>query len=263
VAGFSEATAVTAMRDGEFAVTLDDAWTVGDRPNGGYLLALLARAGLAAQSGQRHVLAASAHFLGAPACGPASVSVEMLRAGRFASQVRALLVQDGRALVHALLTLGRFDDAPARFSGAPPVALPALAECVRLPVRRSERQPMGLWDAVELHADPATLGWARRAPSGDPESRAWMVPATDDPLLALVAVDCLPAVTLELGSRGWVPTLELTAYLRALAAPGPWRVRQHARLVRHGVVDETCEVWDASGALIAQATQLAGVRFPD
>ena len=98
--------------------------------------------------------------------------------------------------------------------------------------------------------------------SGNPESRAWLVPPADaDPLLLLVALDCLPVVTLELGSRGWVPTLELTTYLRALPVPGPWRIRQRAHLVRHGLVDETCHVWDTDGHLVGQATQLAAVRF--
>jgi hypothetical protein len=34
-----------------------------------------------------------------------------------------------------------------------------------------------------------------------------------------------------------------------------------ARLVEDGLVDEVCEVWDARGRLVAQATQLAKVRF--
>ena len=79
-------------------------------------------------------------------------------------------------------------------------------------------------------------------------------------LSALVVQNCV--VTLELGSRGWVPTLELTTYLRALPVPGPWRIRQRAHLVRHGLVDETCHVWDTDGHLVGQATQLAAVRFP-
>jgi hypothetical protein len=28
-------------------------------------------------------------------------------------------------------------------------------------------------------------------------------------------------------------------------------------------VDETCEVWDVTGRLVGQATQLAGIRLPD
>jgi hypothetical protein len=37
-------------------------------------------------------------------------------------------------------------------------------------------------------------------------------------------------------------------------------VRQRALLVQADLVDEVCHVWDSRGRLVAQATQLAGVR---
>ena len=36
----------------------------------------------------------------------------------------------------------------------------------------------------------------------------------------------------------------------------------HDMLVEGNLVDEECEVWDARGRLVAQATQLAAVRTP-
>jgi len=60
---------------------------------------------------------------------------------------------------------------------------------------------------------------------------------------------------------GWVPTLELTAYIRALPAPGPLRIQQRAQLIDAQKVDEVCLVWDSTGRLAAQATQLAGIRL--
>lgn len=91
---FDDATAVHDRGDGRrFDVAIDSGWTVGPKPNGGYLLTLLARAaseGLgAADSAHRDPLAASAHFLAAPDPGPAEVRVDTLRVGRGASQVRA------------------------------------------------------------------------------------------------------------------------------------------------------------------------------
>jgi hypothetical protein len=82
-----------------------------------------------------------------------------------------------------------------------------------------------------------------------------------DPLSLLYTVDCLPPATFAIGSTGWVPTLQLTAYVHALPAPGPLRVRQRATSVQGGLLDELCQVWDAEGRLVAQATQLAQVRF--
>jgi hypothetical protein len=90
-----------------------------------------------------------------------------------------------------------------------------------------------------------------------------MAPTPPDPYAVLVALDILPPATFDLGLTGsWVPTMELTAYLRALPADGPLRVRQRARLVADSRVDEDCQVWDSTGALVGSATQLAALRLP-
>ena len=66
-----------------------------------------------------------------------------------------------------------------------------------------------------------------------------------------------------IGSTGWVPTLQMSAYVRARPAPGWLGIRMTAGLVADGMVDETCVVWDSRGHLVAQSTQLARLRFPD
>jgi hypothetical protein len=82
-----------------------------------------------------------------------------------------------------------------------------------------------------------------------------------DPISLLFSVDAFPPATLDIEQSGWVPTFELTVYVRALPAPGPVRVLQRAGLIQGQKVDEACLVWDATGQLVAQATQLAGIRF--
>jgi len=44
-------------------------------------------------------------------------------------------------------------------------------------------------------------------------------------------------------------------------APGPLKIRQRAQVIDGGYVDEVCDIWDSSDVLVAQATQLALVRF--
>jgi hypothetical protein len=116
---------------------------------------------------------------------------------------------------------------------------------------------------VEERLDPVVLGFLDGRPGGGPELRGWLRLADGrepDPLALLLAVDAYPPATFELGTTGWVPTLQLTAYVRGLPAPGPLRVRQRTRLVQGDLVDEQCEVWDSAGRLVASATQLAGLR---
>lgn len=48
--------------------------------------------------------------------------------------------------------------------------------------------------------------------------------------------------------------------VRRLPAPGPLRVTMHATDITAGRMDETAQAWDATGNLVAQATQLAAVR---
>ena len=270
---FDAATTVTTAADGDtHALSIDPGWTVGTKPNGGYLLAAVARAARAAlaHAGSTHAdpLAVSATYVSAPDPGPAQVRTEVLRTGRTASQVAAHLVQGGRTCVEATLTVGTLDPtAEPWWADEPPVDLPPPAECRRLPSDR-EGAPftVPIMDRVDLRLDPAVLGFAAGEPGGGGELRGWLSFADGRPfdsLALLFALDALPPATFELAATGWVPTLQLTTYVRAVPAPGPLRVRQRARLVEGGLVDELCEVWDSRGRLVGTATQLAAIRVGD
>jgi acyl-CoA thioesterase len=58
-----------------------------------------------------------------------------------------------------------------------------------------------------------------------------------------------------------VPTIQLTAYVKARPEDGWLAARQYARSVAGGLLDQGCELWDATGTLVASSTQLAMVRF--
>ncbi|MGF2075329.1 hypothetical protein, partial [Enterococcus casseliflavus] len=55
----------------------------------------------------------------------------------------------------------------------------------------------------------------------------------------------------------WVPTVELTVHVRATPAPGPLRCRFSSHFVTGGLLSEDGEIWDSTGALVAQSRQLA------
>ena len=122
----------------------------------------------------------------------------------------------------------------------------------------------GITEQLDLRLDPAAAGWLAE-PSGRAEVRGWVRYASGrepDPLALLCLADALPPVTFALGLSGWVPTVELTVHVRALPAAGWLRVVQTAQLLQDGWLDETCEIWDSAGRLVAQASQLAGYRAP-
>ena len=89
---FDRATATDALGGGRHRATVDPGFTVGPKPNGGYLVAMAVRAMrhalAAAGSGHADPLATTTHFVGAPDPGPVDLEVTVLRTGRSASQAR-------------------------------------------------------------------------------------------------------------------------------------------------------------------------------
>ncbi len=117
---------------------------------------------------------------------------------------------------------------------------------------------------VDLRIEPGSFGFGRGKPSGRGELRGWLaLPDGEafDPFSLIYAVDAFPPATFDVEMTGWVPTLELTVYVRAIPAPGPVRVLQKAQLIDAQRVDESCWVWDSTGRLVASGTQLAGIRL--
>ena len=261
---FDEVTSLVPVEPGRFHARLDPNWTIAGKPNGGYLLAVLSRAAVAV-GGHPHVLAISGHFLAAPAPETAEVDAEVLRSGRGASQLRVRLRQHERTCVEALVTIAQLDSAEPYWSGGLTVpSVPGPESCVRVPGVTPLGMPVPIMEQVTLCLDPAVSGFAVGKPSGHGVMRGWLtLPGDDafDPLSLVYATDALPPATFEVEPTGWVPTIELTCYVRALPQPGPVLVEQRAHVIAAQRVDQTAYVWDRSGRLVAQGTQLAGIRL--
>jgi hypothetical protein len=175
------------------------------------------------------------------------------------------MMQDDRPCVDALLTLATLDAATKPYwdAGCPAASTAPAQECVRLASSSPNGAHIPIMDQVDLRIDPATLGFAKGRPSGRGEVAGWLelgAGESFDSISLLYALDALPPATFDVELTGWVPTLEMTCYVRALPAPGPVQVLQRAHLIDAQRVDETCFVWDSTGRLVAQATQLAGIR---
>lgn len=245
---------------------LTDSWAYGKGVlHGGWLLETVAAAALES-TGHPHPLAVSAHYVAAPRVGPARLEVEALREGRTVGSLRARLSQEGAPKVEALITAGTLPaagSAPFLVAAAPP-SMPPPEQC--LPHDMPDGEPRnGIVENLEMLLDPATAGWARGTFGGSAEVAGWIRSRTGravDPLFLLTVADALPPVTLDLGIGGWVPTIEFTVLVRCVPVEGWLRVVQRAVLLHGGWLEESCEVWDAAGQLVAQARQLAGYKAP-
>jgi len=262
---FFEVSGLAAAGPGRFKAGVDPAWTIGGKPNGGYLLAMLGRAA-GAMSAHLHVISASAYYLHAPEPGPVLIDAQVLRQGRSASQVQARMSQQGRACVEALFITSEVDPGGTPYweRGLPQIPWLPYDECPRLIPVLPDGSSVAIMQQIEVRIDPGAAGFMRGEPSGRGELRGWLALRGGedfDPAALLFAVDAFPPATFDIEFSGWVPTLELTAYVRALPAPGPLRVLQRAELIDGKRVDESCDVWDRTGRLVAQGRQLAGVRL--
>jgi hypothetical protein len=257
-----------------FDVTVHPLWTVGDKPNGGYLLALLGRAAAEClhRAGEPALdpISATVTYLAAPALSAAEVHTTVLRRGRTASHVRAVLIQSARTMVDVVFVMGTLTPGGVpRYSDIRPLDIPPPELSFRPPATTPDGIKVGVLQTTDLRLDPATVPFAPQPLDAGPptaELRGWVrfADGTEPDAGALLYfVDAIPPATLRIGSTGWVPTLSMSVYVRAQPAPGWLGIRFIAHLVEAGMVDESCTLWDSTGQVVAQATQLARLRFPD
>ncbi len=262
---WDEHIAVTPRGGGAYDAELTDGWVVGGGVNGGYLLATIGNAISLELPAKPDPIAISAHYLSATTPGPAQVRTRVLRDGGSVATIAADLVQGDATRITTLATYGRLGELPddVRTTALEP-QLPPRDQCVPNTMAPAElRRVAPLMDRFEMLFDPAHIGWAVGQPSGNGVLQAWFRlngKRDPDPIELLMVCDALPPVTFDLGLPGWAPTLELTAHVRAVPAPGWLKVRHATRNIAGGMFEEDCEVWDSAGRLVAQARQLA--RLP-
>ncbi len=240
-----------------------EGWDILGNTNGGYLLAMAARA--MADAAGRPPLTLTAHYLSPGAVGPHIVEVNEVRSGRrFATMTGAVVnVDTGREVIRVLGTFGHHDtDGVERLDGGPPV-IPAYDDCpVDVNGDDPNAQPVPeLQQRLSVRLAPDSVGFRSGKPRGVGEVSGWFDFADGqkiDEYGLILASDSFPPAVFNSGLPvSWVPTVELTIHLRGLPVPGPLAVVFRTRFVSGGVLEEDGEVWDSAGRLVAQSRQLA------
>ena len=258
---FDAATAVTAVGEGRYRARIDEGWDIGGNANGGYLIALAARAIHDAVG--RPPLSVTAHYLAPGRSGPCDITVDVVRAGRRTATAVARLRTD----VDVIVVLGTFGD---QVAGGPTVIDGAAARAAavrRVRPHRAARTRQRLRPARPRSGAPRRRRLSRTArPTGTGEISGWFTfddaPPDEqqfDAFGLLQAADAFAPVCFNRSEvpLAWAPTLELTVHVRGVPAPGPLRCRFRNRFMQHGLFEEDGEMWDSSGALVAQSRQLA------
>lgn len=256
---FATAAAIRALGDGTYSADLDPLWAVGDKPHGGYLLALLTQVATeVAGDTQSAPLSVSAQFLRSPKVGPVLLRAEPLKRGRTVTFVRVTLEQGDRTHVETTVTLGPLPDEVPAWSDLPDMPVEPPAEAIDMG-QSNDEQFSALSRSCDLRLDPEGAGFLTGSTTEPLRLRLWVRPRHTQPdlLFSLVAGDITMPVTFNLGRFGWSPTVQLTALLRARPASGWLRLAVESKAVHGSWFDEDTLVIDSTGRLVCQARQLA------
>ncbi|MEY2588637.1 MAG: hypothetical protein QOJ67_621 [Acidimicrobiaceae bacterium] len=262
---FSELTRVRRVDQDSFEVEIEPSAFIVRGPNGGYLAALLLRALTERiDDASRVPRSLTVHYPSAPAAGPATITTEVIRAGRSLVTASARLDQGGKPMAVALAAFSPAWDGPAWAQLSPPW-VPPVAEVAA----RTEPRPLPFldyWDQRLAIGEPPESG-AERAETG-----GWLQLQDQEPIDAIVVAAMadawLPAVFTKLPTTNPVPTVDLTIHFRttlpSASAPAGAHVlvRFRNQTSAEGFWEEDGELWAPDGTLLAQSRQLAIMMPP-
>jgi len=249
------AAGTTSLWSGDIA----EGWAIAGNANGGYVLAIAARA-MAGALGRPDPVTVTAHYLAPGQPGPVSVVVDITKQGRKFGTATATVATEDRVVLQVLGTFGELADvAGPELIDIEPPPMPPPDQCVPMPVLDPSRLPfMG---NVDLQLHPEDAGFLRTEPSGNALMRGWFRLHNEehaDAIALLCAADSFPpAIFNTTLPRGWTPTMELTVHVRSRPRQGWLRCRFSTHFVTGGFLEETGELWDVAGRLVAQSRQLA------
>ena len=234
-------------------------WDVAGNANGGYLLAIAARA-MSAALARPDPVTVTAHYLTPGRPGPVYVDVDVVKEGRTFGTATARLLSGDRALLQVVGTFGDLR-APSGVDlvDEQPPDIPPPEDCPE--VVATETFPPPFMGQVELRLHPDDAHFMAGSPSGQALMRGWfrLRDGEDTDTVALLcAVDAFPPTVFNTHlPLAWTPTVELTAHVRARPEPGWLRCRFATRFVTGGFLEADGEIWDAADRLVAQSRQLA------
>lgn len=250
---FATATAL-AGADGQFEGTIVEGWDIAGHTNGGYLMALLARAALI-DTGRPDIISVSAHFLSPGAVGPVSAVSETVKAGRRFATTRVDLRGPENTLLTGTVITGDLDDGegPSMILGSAP-DLPAPEDCQL--TEPSGFFPPPFMGKIEqrLHPDDALFE------NNGPRIRGWFRLLDDEPMDTLATVfasDSFPPTVFNTDLPvGWVPTVQMTVHVRSRPTSAWLKLDTRTRFIQNGTFEVDANIFDADDRLVAQSRQL-------
>ena len=259
---FAEATVVEQIDEKVWEGAFSEDWLIGQTLNGGYAMAVGARA-LGQALPHADPVSVTGYFLARTDVGPVRCEVEILRQGGASSTGVVKLIQNDELKIHLTGVFGDLDRQRGETQIVEPVPeMPSIDQCVDAPFRDNQK----LRDRLVQRMAPANV----RALEGEPEGtgvwQTWLdlADGSDKDLYSLIMfADALPPPVFSFyGAKGWVPTLDLSVQIHGRPCPGPLRSVFRTNVITNGIVNEEGVIWDSSDKIVALARQTAKYRLP-
>jgi acyl-CoA thioesterase len=243
-----------------FSGHIADSWSINGVPDGGYLMAILAKA-MMHHSEMNSTPLITANFLNRCEPGDATVAVEKMSASRQFERLQGSLWQKDKERIRAFGTFSGENNACfLERSEASCPEMAALEQCVPVP----DMPNFSLFSRLDIRLDPACTGWWFGQLSETSEIKGWVKFKKSRPFdlasILLIADSFPPAVLSSQGMVAWVPTIEMSVNIRKIPTTDWLKCSFRTRFITCGLLEEDGEIWDEKGELIAISRQIAQYR---
>lgn len=276
--------------DSIFSAHVSKNWSVGDAPNGGYLMGMaISAAGKVISF--RDPLTMTAYYTNkALENQPVEISVNTLNKTKGTATVSVSFTQGGVLRSYYVGTFGSLANMQGlNFINHIAPQLPPPDECFDCSsaLRKSFGDQLQVANRVEFRAprdDPFVLGALSKQKTSEASLSCWVRFADDrEPCLRSMALFCdvLPPPIVGIAQTTWVPTLEYTVHFwqrpnisqrdksvcaddtAAAATPYWMRCKYNTPIALNGMLYTDAELWSEDGTqLLATARQLAKALTP-
>ncbi|MEQ9079799.1 MAG: thioesterase family protein [Sandaracinaceae bacterium] len=259
---FDEVTRFAPEGERRFAGQLREAWYQGRGVYGGVVAALLVDA-MGACADDRPIRGLDVAFCAPATAGPATIDVEILRAGRNVAQLGARLTREGLLIATGRATFARPRRSALEYTDPASPPFPPPAEV--------EDGPAALYvpEFCQHFEFRQALGAAPFGGAGEPRLGGWCRPREPHPCDARLVVALLDAwAPAALGlAESWTgaASIELgVSFHRALpdlSVPHDafYAFEARSRVVGDGYADERSTLWDHQGLPLASARQVVAL----
>jgi acyl-CoA thioesterase len=268
-------------RAGRHHVDLDTRWNCPVVPQGGTMAAVAAAAMTAEIADPDQRLRTLTTVFAAPVpAGPVEVDAAVLRRGRSMSQATATVHAPGSEVGHTSVAVFGRDRGGFEFTELAMPAVPPPEDCPSFrdgpppEAAAEQREPPPFWANVEGRAAIGHPPWEHYVPDSS-ECAFWYrfdepplrPDGTLDPLAVIALCDLMPSSVGErMGpvERDWMPpSADLTVHLFDDARSDWLLSHLRARWAGDGYASVECALWDRGGRLVAHATQVMFLVFPE